>query len=250
MDITEISVKSALIRSKIPGVEYVINPYVGCGHGCKYCYARFMAKWSHYHKAAKWGTFVEAKANIAGILHEELRRKKKRGAAFLSSVCDPYQPVEARYGLTRACLELLRQFGWGIEILTRSPLVTRDIDLFRSMPDVSVGLSIPTEDDRVREITEPHAPSITSRIGALKHLHEAGVGTWAFIAPMLPLNPGLLYEAIIPYVNYILIDRLNYPKQVEPLFSHNKWGYALTDEYAIETESELLRLFGAKAKNV
>jgi DNA repair photolyase len=247
MDLVEITVKSALTRSKIPGVEYVINPYIGCGHGCRYCYAAFMGKWSKCHAKSKWGTFVEAKINIGEILHDELSRKRRRGTALLSSVCDPYQPVEERFELTRKCVTLLQQFGWGIEILTRSPLVTRDIGLFNS--NVSVGISIPTDDDMVRQALEPNSPSIGDRVKALRKLHEA-VETWAFIAPMLPMNPQNLHEAIEPYVSYVLIDKLNYSEKVQFLFHEKGWDYALTDKYAMETESKLIAFFKGKAKGV
>ncbi len=191
MDVTEITVKSALVRSKIPGVDYVINPYLGCAHGCRYCYAVFMRRYSRHHAAAPWGSFVEVKINLLDILRSELRRKKQPGRALLASVCDPYQPVEARYRLTRGCLEILREHGWGIDILTRSPLVTRDLDLLREAPEVSVGFSIPTDDDRVRHLLEPQAPPIAARLQALKTLHAAGLHTWVFVAPMLPMQPSV-----------------------------------------------------------
>ena len=96
MQLAEITVKSALVKSGIPGVEYVINPYLGCGHGCKYCYAVFMKKYARRFQGQPWGSFVEAKVNIAEVLRRELARKRQRGRAMLSSVCDPYQPVEGR----------------------------------------------------------------------------------------------------------------------------------------------------------
>src|SRR5271157_5842440 len=147
MDVIEIRIKSALVRSKIPGVDYVINPYLGCGHGCRYCYAVFMKKYARRFPGQPWGSFVEAKVNIAEVLRRELARKRQRGRALLSSVCDPYQPVEGKYRLTRQCLEALRDYGWGLDILTRSPLVTRDLDILAGASGVSVGFSIPTDDE-------------------------------------------------------------------------------------------------------
>ncbi len=241
MDITEIDVKSALVRSKIPGVDYVINPYLGCAHGCRYCYAVFMRRSSRGHSASPWGSFVEVKINLLDILRSELRRKKQPGRALLASVCDPYQPVEARYRLSRGCLELLRDYGWGIDILTRSPLVTRDLDIFRKMPDVSVGFSIPTDDDRVRHILEPQAPPIPARVRALALVHAAGLHTWVFVAPMLPMHPERLYEAIAPYINHLMVDGLNYRQQVQAIFTKHGWEYALTDEYAREIRARLLK---------
>ncbi|MFH0953509.1 MAG: radical SAM protein [Verrucomicrobiota bacterium] len=249
MDITEIRTKSALVRSRIPGVDYVINPYLGCGHGCRYCYAVFMRKYSHHHAATPWGQFVEVKVNIAQVLRDELGRKRQRGSAMLSSVCDPYQPAERRYRLTRACLEALRDFRWGIEILTRSPLVTRDIGILLAAK-ASVGLSIPTDDDKIRGILEPGSPPIGSRIATLKRLREAGLETWAFIGPMLPMNPTALYQAVNPHVSSVLIDALNYRNQIAWLYRQQGWDYELTDEYADETAGVLKGLFGAKAERV
>lgn len=250
MDITEIIAKNALVRSRIPGVDYVINPYLGCGHGCRYCYAVFMRKYSHGHADAAWGNFVEAKVNIVERLREELAGKRRKGTALLSSVCDPYQPAERRYKLTRGCLQALLEAGWGIDILTRSPLVLRDLDILKSGPKVSVGLTIPTDNDKVRRVLEPGSPPIGSRLVTLKRLHDEGIDTYAFIGPMLPMNPRVLYEAIAPHVNSVLIDALNYRKQVEWLFRKQGWDYELTDEYADETAAALKQLFGAKAERV
>lgn len=250
MDIAEIQAKAALTKSKIPGVEYVINPYIGCGHGCRYCYAAFMSKWSRHHAGSEWGSFVEPKVNIAEVLQGELSRKRKRGTVLLSSACDPYQPVEARFRLTRECILLLDRFGWGIDILTRSPLVTRDIDLLRSGAKVSVGFSIPTDSDRVREVLEPRSPSIAARLQALRELHGAGIETWVFIAPLLPLNPEKLHEAVAPYVSHVMMDRLNYPEKVRSLLYEKGWGYALTESYAKRTASELAVLFGEKSARI
>jgi DNA repair photolyase len=245
MDVLEIKAKSALVRSKIPGVDYVINPYLGCGHGCRYCYAVFMRKYSHHPQSA-WGSFVEPKTSIAAVLNDELRRKKRQGRALLSSVCDPYQPLEARYRLTRACLEALREWGWGIDILTRSPLVTRDLDILAATPGVRVGFSIPTDNDEVRKVLEPNAPPIGARLSALKKVHAAGVPTWVFIAPMLPMNPARLIEAVAPHIEHLLADPLNYRNQVKAIFLKHHWDYELTDQYAATTRSTLMELWGKR----
>jgi DNA repair photolyase len=212
-----------------------------------------MARYSRNHAGARWGAFVEVKINIAEVLRNELVRRRKRSTALLSSVCDPYQPVEARYGLTRRCMEALRDSGWGIEILTRSPLVVRDKSLLASAArelKVSVGFSIPTDSDEVRLLVEPHAPPIQQRIAALKELHEAGIDTWVFIAPMLPMEPRKLYELISPHVGHVLIDALNYPDQVRDFFRKHHWDHVLTERYAEESAAELGCLFGDKASRV
>jgi DNA repair photolyase len=244
MDIVEIQTKSALVKSRIPGVDYVINPYLGCGHGCRYCYAVFMRKYSRQHAGAAWGSFVEVKANIVNVLRAELAKKRRIGSAMLSSVCDPYQPVERRYKLTRRCLEALREFGWPIGILTRSPLVLRDIDILKSNMGASVGLSIPTNDDKVRKVLEPNAPPIGSRIVTLQKLQEAGIETWAFIGPILPMDPEALYKMIAPRVSSVLISALNYRSLVSSVFRRRGWGYALGNDYQQGTRAELTRLFG------
>jgi len=243
MDLTEITAKTALVKSKLPGVAYVINPYLGCGHGCRYCYAAFMRRYARHHAGAPWGTFVEVKVNLPQVLTAALARKKHRGQVFLSSVCDPYQPVEIKYRLTRSCLEILGDFGWDVSILTRSPLITRDLDLLAALPAVSVGLSIPTDDDKVRRVLEPYAPPIPARIATLKRLYEAGLSPWVFIAPMLPLHPARLHELIGPYASRVMMDPLNYRAQVSGVFRRHGWDYALTAAYAQETRTALENLF-------
>ena len=250
MDIVEITTKSALVRSRIPSVEYVINPYTGCGHGCLYCYAVFMGKYSRQHQHSPWGSFVEAKINVVDVLRNELGRKRKTGTAMLSSVCDPYQPVEGHYKLTQRCLLALREHGWGVSILTRSPMVARDIGILKTCLDVSVGFSIPTDDDTVRAILEPAAPAISTRVEALRQVHEAGIRTWVFIAPMLPMNPERFAEQILPHIDYVMVDALNYQGQVAGLYHRHGWDYALTDEYTAKTGSALAGLFGEKARRV
>jgi len=250
VDITEIEVRSALSVSRIPGVQYTINPYVGCEHGCRYCYACFMSRYSRHHKDAPWGSFVEAKVNLVDLLARELPRKRKRSTVFLSSVCDPYQPAEERYRLTRGCLELLAAHGWGIEILTRSPLAGRDVDVLRGAAVVSVGFSIPTDNERVRQVLEPNSPTIAQRVEALKEVRESGVSTWVFVAPMLPMDPLRLYAMIHPHVDSVLVDGLNYSFRVKEIFHRNGWGYALSGQYAHRTGRKLLDLFGEKARQV
>ncbi len=201
--IREVRVKSVLSRSKV--YAYAVNPYVGCAHGCTYCYARFMRRFSGHKEA--WGTFVDVKVNAAELLEKEIR-KKAPGPVWVSGVCDPYQPVEEKYRLTRACVSVLVDAGWPLVVQTRSPLVLRDLDLLTA-PAVQVGLSITTADDGMRQLFEPQAPLIEERVSTLKRLHEAGVRTFAMIAPLLPgaeRLPGLLVGA----VDEVLVDRLNY----------------------------------------
>jgi len=204
--------RSILTRSGIPGIDYTVNPYVGCTHGCVYCYARFMAR--HTAHQESWGGFCDPKVNAPDVCRKQAG-KIRTGRISLSSVTDPYQPLEAKYELTKRILEELAQQDFFISILTKSPLVLRDSDVFRSLGPgrCEVGFSINTLDENVRLHFEPGAPSIRSRVEALESLHKSGIRTWLFIAPVLPLLTsgavtGLL-EKVSPYVSEILVDRLN-----------------------------------------
>jgi DNA repair photolyase len=211
MIIKEIQSKTILSVSKI--YDYVINPYVGCQHGCSYCYARFMKRFTGHKEP--WGEFVDVKTNAADLLHVEIK-KKKRGTVWISGVCDPYQPMEAKYKLTRMCLEMLSQHDWPVVIQTRSPLVLRDLDILQEIKNIEVGFSVTTADDSIRKLFELHAPAIEERINALDELHRAGIKTYAMIAPMLP-GADLLPKALEGKVDYILVDRMNY--------NHADWVY-------------------------
>ena len=153
--VKEILAKTILSESKI--YPYVINPYTGCQHGCWYCYARFMKRVTGHKEP--WGEFVDVKINAADLLREEIQ-KKKRGKVWVSGVCDPYQPLEATYRLTRQCLEILARNYWPVIIQTRSPLVLRDIDIIKDARDFEVGFSVTTADERIRKLFEPDAPPI------------------------------------------------------------------------------------------
>jgi len=202
--VKEVLAKTILSRSKI--YPYVVNPYTGCQHGCSYCYARFMKRVTGHKEP--WGEFVDVKVNAADLLRREIT-KKERGRVWVSGVCDPYQPLEAAYKLTRHCLEILAQNNWPVVIQTRSPLVLRDMDIIRDARDFEVGLSITTADDRIRKLFEPGAPPIGDRIQALDELHRAGIRTYAMVAPVLPGAEGLA-DLLKGKIDYVLVDRMNY----------------------------------------
>lgn len=223
--VAEIKVKSLLTPSRISGIDYSLNPYRGCAHGCRYCYASFMQRFSGH--AEPWGGFVDVKINAPELLAMELRRKRP-GAVGMSLVTDPYQPLEARYRLTRRCLEaMLAAEGFSLSLLTRSPLVVRDLDLLRRLPSVEAGLSITTSDDAIRHVFEPDAPPIAARIEALRQLKAAGLRTYAFAGPALPMNPERLARQLSGLVDYIWLDRLNYSWKVERLCRARGWEYIL-----------------------
>ncbi len=239
MIIREIQSKSILSASKI--YPYVINPYVGCQHACTYCYARYMKKFTGHREP--WGTFVDVKINAAELLRKEIRKKSK-ATVWISGVCDPYQPMERKYKLTRQCLQILAREDWPVVIQTRSPLVLRDIDILKQVNTVEVGLSITTADEVIRKLFEPGAPPITERLKALTELHGAGVRTYAMIAPILP-GAELLVDLLAGTVDYILVDRMNY-HYADFIYRKHGLEEKMTDEYftrlSMQIKSDCCRL--------
>ena len=230
--VQEVRAKSILSRSKI--YRYVVNPYTGCQHGCSYCYARFMKRVTGHREP--WGDFVDVKVNAPELLRNEIRRKS-RGRVWISGVCDPYQPLEEKYRLTRQCLAILVENEWPVIIQTRSPLVLRDLDIIREAGDIEVGLSITTADDDIRKLFEPHAPPIPDRIQALDELHRAGIRTYAMIAPVLP-GAERLAGLLTGKVDYVLIDRMNYHYADRIYRKHGLEEY-LSDDYYTKVRQTL-----------
>ena len=212
MKIKEIMVKSVLSRSRIYGVSYAINPYVGCAHGCVYCYARFMKRYSG-HERDRWGEFVDIKINAPTVLAKETR-KARLGPILISSVTDAYQPLERRYEVTRKILEVLTRRKFPVIILTKSSLVTRDIDLLKKIEHCEVGFTIVTLNDSIRKIFEPKASPIKERLEALWELHQENIPTYGFIGPILPhLSDETIEDLIVKLkeigCSSIMVDRLN-----------------------------------------
>ena len=213
--VCEVMAKSILNPSQISGVAYAINPYVGCQHGCVYCYARFMSRHTG-HMGEEWGSFVDVKINAARVLQQQLRQRRQavQGTVMFSSVTDAYQPLERRFGLTRSCLELLRNYQVPVSILTKSDLVLRDADLLGEFNEADVGMTIITLDDRVQRVFEAQAPPVSRRLAALAELAGRGLPIWAFVGPIIPyLSAPTLDELIRRLgetgVSHILFDRLN-----------------------------------------
>ena len=233
--VNEVRAKSILSPSKIH--RYVVNPYTGCQHGCTYCYARFMKRVTGHKEP--WGEFVDVKINAPELLEKEIRRKQQ-GTVWVSGVCDPYQPLEERYQLTRQCLEILARNEWPVIIQTRSPLVLRDIDIIREASGFEVGLSITTADEEIRKIFEPEAPPIPERIAALGKLHSEGIRTFAMIAPLLPGTEGLA-PLLKGTIDYCIVDRMNYHYAD---WVYRKYGleFALTDDFFSRMSQELSSL--------
>ncbi len=176
--IIKMEAKKALTPTKIPGADYVLNQYIGCQHACLYCYAKFMCKWYSY---GKWGSWVIVKENLPELVKNEYAKEE----VYMSSISDPYQPIEKELGLTKRLLENMNK-KTRLGILTKSDLVLRDIDIFKKFKDIEVGLTINGFDGKLKKETEPFSPSNEKRIRALKVLYENGVKNYAFISPIIP----------------------------------------------------------------
>jgi len=216
--------KAILSESKV--YDYTINPYVGCEHGCTYCYARFIKRFTGHKEA--WGDFVDVKVNALSLLEREVKGKRV-GRVWISGICDPYQPVEREYGLTRGCLEILSERGWPATVQTKSPLVLRDLDLLKGFGGAEVVFTVTTADDGVRRIFEPKAPSVDERIEALGRLSSEGIRTRAMIAPILPGAEGLA-SMLRGRVESALIDRMNY-HYADWVYRRHGLEYAMGDEF-------------------
>jgi len=179
--IREIWCKSALTVSKLPGIDYSLNPYAGCQHACVYCYVPSVM----HLRRDEWGKAVSAKVNIPSLLHQEMK-KRQRGIVGISTSTDAYQPVERKYELTRKCMMVLARHDWPVDILTKSDMVLRDVDVLLRLSDVRVGFTIPTLNDESRRLLEPHAPSIERRLAALRKCTKRGLRTYVFCGPLFP----------------------------------------------------------------
>lgn len=203
MKVQETEAKSILVASKLPDADYVANPYTGCRFGCAYCYASFMGRYVGEPIEA-WGDYIYVKANAVEIFEAEIARlpaPKRHRSILLSSVTDPYQAIESRYRITRGLLTVLAdaQYPGVVSMLTKAPLVTRDVDVLSRLERAEVGMTVTTTDDAISKWLEVRAPVASKRLRTLSALHEAGLTTYAFIGPLLPhfrVRPELL-EALI-----------------------------------------------------
>ncbi|NHJ85440.1 MAG: radical SAM protein [Asgard group archaeon] len=182
MDIKIVEAKNIITKSNIPGVDYVINPYVGCQHGCIYCYAEFMKRLTN-HGGDEWGKFIDVKKFDMTKINPT---KYDNKTLLLSSVTDPYCPIEAKYKVTRTILEQLTGTKAKIEILTKSRLVERDIDLFQQFENIRVGISLNNLNSQLAKKIEPLASRPELRIKALERIASKGITTYVFISPIFP----------------------------------------------------------------
>jgi len=170
--------------------KWSINPYAGCSHACRYCYARAFYMLADRGGPADFDRVIYVKRNAPELLRAELaRRSWKREQVLIGASTDPYQPAEARFGLTRAILEALRDSRTPVSLITKGPLVLRDLDLLvqiKHVAGIEVAMTVPTMDPEVWRRMEPGTPPPAARMRAVRQLNEAGIPTGVFLAPILP----------------------------------------------------------------
>jgi DNA repair photolyase len=207
--IREVECKSLLNKSAI--ADYCINPYVGCQHGCRYCYAAGIT--FRFRNKEEWGRFVDVKMNAIEVLKKEVERRKI-GRVYMSSLTDPYQPVEKRYELTRRILDIIISKGFPVTVQTKSNLVVRDLDLLKKNRLNEIGVTVITMDKEMKRIFEPFSSSPEERLETIMLAKESGLKTYAFFGPILPfLSDNDVEELLIRFkearVDYVYVDKLN-----------------------------------------
>ena len=182
--------KVALNRVKGMPFAWSLNPYMGCAHRCTFCYVRAFELRADRPSGDRYGRSIRVKINVAHVLRAELaRRGRERETVSIGAATDPYQPAEGRYRLTRACIEVLRDARNPFHVITRSPMIVRDIDVLAEAAvraKVSVSFSIPTLDEEVWRKSEPGTPPPRQRFRALRTLVDAGIDAGVAVAPVLP----------------------------------------------------------------
>jgi DNA repair photolyase len=242
--VREVEVETALepaLDSPLP--FFTITPYVGCVIGCRFCYAQ--APLDHMRRLARapivpWGSYVDVRVNLADVLRRELADAPPWPVKFCPILSDPYQAVESRYEVTRACLTVLRAAApRPIFVLTRSRLVERDAELLAALPSAWVGASIPTFDDDVRRHFEPRAAPIAERLAFLKMLRAAGVETFAVVQPVLPGPVEAFADALAECVSSVSIDVLHGVLGAAADFADASFAEAAGDDWQRERAAAL-----------
>lgn len=222
LQVHEIHCRHLLHRTRALFAEVTINPYIGCGFGCSYCYVPILRAKRGQEGAKTWGTWVQVKVNAPDVVRREMLDVPRDTHILIGSATDAWQPIEKRYRVSRGVLYELSFYPNRVTILTRSPLLLRDIDLLKRFEHVSVHLSVPTVDEAIRRVFEPHAPTVAGRVELTRRLLKAGIRTtWAWC----PFLPGVenTPEQIQQYVRIaaqvgvkeIWVGRINYWSALE-----------------------------------
>ena len=211
VEIKKIEVKNIITKSNLPVADFSVNPYVGCTHACKYCYASFMKKFTGHEE--EWGTFLDVK-----FWNEIKNPQRYAGKSFfMSSVTDPYNPQEKISGRSREFLETFQGVDIHLRLQTKSDLILRDLDLIRTFKNVRVGFSINTLDENFRRDMD-NAVSIERRLAAMKIFHAAGIRTTCFISPIFPgiTDVVAIIDAAKNFCNLVWMENLNLRGNFKP----------------------------------
>ncbi|HQQ25251.1 MAG TPA: radical SAM protein [Methanomassiliicoccales archaeon] len=202
--IGEVRTRVALPASRLPGLDYALNPYVGCAHDCLYCYAPYVTK----RPRAEW-TVVLARTDIPQVLAKEIKGKK--GMIGLGTVTDPYQEAERHLLLTRRCLMEMVPHGLSVSVLTKSDLILRDLDLYKELKG-EMGITVTSVNDDISRTLEPGAPLPGRRVAALSRMADQGLNAYALVGPLLPLLTGRDVDEMVEAlssagIKWVMLDR-------------------------------------------
>ena len=236
----------ALSPSGIPGLDFVVNPYGGCNHGCVYCYAPEVT-----HSDWKDWRVVKVRSNMTTRLAKELKNIDHTAIIGLGSSTDPYQYAESRFQITRDCLAVLKRFNSTVHIITKSDLVTRDIDILKEM-NCTIGMTITGIDERMSKITEPGAPMPERRLAALKELIDNGITAYVMAEPMMSHIEGREKEYVEALaatgVRSIEVGPVNYRPELRARMERMKLGSA--SEISIQRIKELAKSEGFRVNDL
>jgi DNA repair photolyase len=185
LNIQEVQCKTILNRSVMDFADYTLNAYEGCAFGCSYCYVPVIRQRRKQEDEHPWGGWVRVKVNAPDVLRRQMLRVEPDACIAIGTATDSWQPLDKKYGIARKILQELSYYPNPVRLLTRSPLLLRDIDLLTRMERVSVGVSLPTFDERARRVFEPYAPAIPGRVHLIRKLVEAGLRVTLFWCPIL-----------------------------------------------------------------
>lgn len=223
--VREVRCGSLLNRSTGARAGLTLNAYQGCAFGCSYCYVPQMRRRRGQIDATPWGYWIDAKVNAPEVFAREMRRVPALAHIAIGTASDSWQPIEKHYEISRRLLLVLLDYPNSLSIVTRSPLLIRDIGLLQRLESVTVGVSLPTFDDAVRRVFEPHAPSVAGRSELVRRLVAAGIRTLLFWCPILP-GVADTETAVRAYmegaarlgVSHVVWDTLNYVGVLGPRY--------------------------------
>jgi DNA repair photolyase len=231
--IKKMKVKTILSKSMLKELDYSLNPYLGCNFICNYCYAPNFTP--NLEVSKNWGHVIMVKENLVEVLRKEVK-VERRGVVGISTITDPYQPVEGEYKLTRKSIKILTNHGFRISIQTKSPLILRDLNiLLENRKLVDVGISITTLDKDKAKFLEPLAPLPQSRIKVLRKISDSGIETWLYLGPIIRgINDERseirdIIDSISDLQIKVIFDKYNHYKNLKFREGGNYWWKEIKD---------------------